>query len=550
MPHPPSRIVGSPGAATATTWLISLLILGLLAGLVASQRGNLAWDDADYLRRGLANARISESAGWVSMIPRVIGTLLHEHPKPPWLVAWIQVGALVLDRNSLDWLIIYAAVVPYALLLAASVYLGRRLAGPWGGLAALVCVVSSPYSLKFGGQVMVETFLSIWVLLIFALTCWLLEQPSRKRGMALGIVVGLALLTKLTTVLFVPIPLAFVLTRIVRGGPDRRVLLKSLSWSVVACTAVAAPWYAFNAGKAVKFAQFSSKYNVIAEGRAQSVSVARRLVLMTADLPGWPVAVTLTCASLYLVASVRRRGLRDENGPVGPKPTSLQARFSGMAWLGAGTAAAILLGPSYFDTRFLLPIWPVLAVDLGRRLSVSFPRLSLIPQFLLVAGLAAGVVNAASVVAQTPAITTYWNTTALIDDLVRKYGIHTLGNVGNCAEWNVCKTGLLNELRDQPADCFVLHDLSKLQTDLAKGHLAQFDAVVVLGRQLLPESKLQQAPGLNRSYGALTEVLAQDPRFFRVAVPQPGLPDLSVYIRHGTRGPTHQLSRKTVPKRR
>ena len=90
------------------------------------------------------------------------------------------------------------------------------------------------------------------------------------------------------------------------------------------------------------------------------------------------------------------------------------------------------------------------------------------------------------VVAQTPAITTYWNTAALIDELVREYGISTLGNVGNCAEWNVCKTGLINELRDQPANCFVLHDLTKLNADDALRHLAQFDAVVVLGQPMCP----------------------------------------------------------------
>ena len=111
----------------------------------------------------------------------------------------------------------------------------------------------------------------------------------------------------------------------------------------------------------------------------------------------------------------------------------------------------------------------------------------MLPRFHLIAtnhswrGPGRRVVSAAFSVARAPAITTYWNTAALIDDLVREYGISTLGNVGNCAEWNVCKTGLTNELRDQPASCFVLHDLTKLRPDDARRHLAQFDAVVVLG---------------------------------------------------------------------
>ena len=121
---------------------------------------------------------------------------------------------------------------------------------------------------------MVETFLSLWVLLTFGLTCRLLEHPSRKRGIALGLVVGLSLLTKLTTILFLPVPLLFVIVRVVRG-PERRILLRSLTWSAVVCVVAAGPWYAFNASKAVKFAQFSSQYNQIAEGRLDRVGPGR-----------------------------------------------------------------------------------------------------------------------------------------------------------------------------------------------------------------------------------------------------------------------------------
>jgi 4-amino-4-deoxy-L-arabinose transferase-like glycosyltransferase len=532
------------------TWLIALAILGLVAGIVASRRGNLAWDDADYLRRGLANARLSISAGPLMVIPRAVGCLLHEYPKPPMLVAWIQLGALLADRNHLAGLIIYATVVPYALLLLAVVILGRWLAGVWGGLAALVCMVSSPVSLAFGGKVMVETFLSLWVLLSFAFTCRLLAQPSRRRGAALGIVVGLALLTKLTTVLFVPIPLAFTLVRVVRG-PDRRILLRSLAWSALFCAAIAGPWYGFNASKAVKFARFSSQYNQVAEGRPDSVALGRRVALIAADLPGWPLAGLLACAALVAAACKQSGRPHGETGSPVTKPIDLQSQFSAMSWLGAGTAATILLCPSYFDTRFLLPIWPVLAVDLGRRLSAALPRFPRTPRVLLGGGLAACVMTAAFMIAQTPTITTYWRTTALIEDLVREYGISTLGNVGNCAEWNVCKSGLLNELREQPDNCFVLHDLSKLTADDALRHLGQFDAVVVLGQSHLPESEVRRAPKINQAYGPIASVLANDPRFLRVNAPiSAGLPDLSVYIRQRSRDRTEQLSRKSPRKRR
>ncbi len=43
--------------ATILTWALLALSLAFLTSLVLLRHGNLAWDDADYLRRGLADAR-------------------------------------------------------------------------------------------------------------------------------------------------------------------------------------------------------------------------------------------------------------------------------------------------------------------------------------------------------------------------------------------------------------------------------------------------------------------------------------------------------------
>ena len=51
---------------------------------------------------------------------------------------------------------------------------------------------------------MVETSLALWVLFIYGLTALYLLLRSRKSAAALGLAVGLALLTKLTIVLFFP----------------------------------------------------------------------------------------------------------------------------------------------------------------------------------------------------------------------------------------------------------------------------------------------------------------------------------------------------------
>ena len=104
---------------------------------------------------------------------------------------------------------------------------------------------------------MVETFLSLWILLILRAHLPASFKDLRASAeLRLGIVVGLAFLTKLTTVLFVPVPLVFALMRVIRGGPDRRILVKALAWSGLFCAAVAGPWYAYNASRAVKFRSF------------------------------------------------------------------------------------------------------------------------------------------------------------------------------------------------------------------------------------------------------------------------------------------------------
>ncbi len=394
----------------------------MLAAIVVGRRGNLAWDDADYLRRGLANARTAESAGGLKVLLRGFECLLHEGPKPPLLVAWIQMGAMAFSRHNVDFLIVYASVVPYAFLLVATIGIGRWLNGGWGGLLALVCLVSSPYSLAFGAKVMVETYLCLWVLLTYVLAARLLVRPTRRCGLALGTVVGLSLLTKLTTALFLPAPLfmcwcmRFVLI------PTGDCSSKYSCGVAVISLAIAGPWYALNTVKAVKFAIFSSRYDEVAGDRSDRVSTAERAAAIVGDLPGWPLAATFVecdarrfCSGFAGRAKAQRTAKR--SNPI------IQAHLGRMAWLGSGTSAVVLLYPSYFDPRFLLPIWPVLAIDIGRRFHLMMASLNATPRLLVSGGLAASLLLACAASFVQPSNQTYWQTASLIDDLVSQYGI-------------------------------------------------------------------------------------------------------------------------------
>ena len=351
--------------------MLAIAVLGLLAGLVLSRKGNLAWDDADYLRRGLSNARFAESAGPLFALHRAIDRLLMEQPKPPWFVAWIELGVHAIGRRNIDLLILFATVVPYALLMTAVTAFGRWLRGPWGGFLSLLCLAASPLSLAFGGKVMVETFLALWVLLVYGLAALYLTAPSRKIAAALGFAVALALLTKLTTVLFLPGPLIYGFAHITRSGVSRAIVFKRLTLCALVCLAVAGPWYWKNVRPAVKFAFFSSKYNEVATGR-ERISTVRRAAEIARDLAGWPLIGTIATGTLAVASSGATTETHDRpqtsQRPANPRAELF--RQDGVARRGHRGRRASLPGL----LRHAIPVTHLAGACGGHRLERSFIR--------------------------------------------------------------------------------------------------------------------------------------------------------------------------------
>jgi hypothetical protein len=196
------------------------------------------------------------------------------------------------------------------------------------------------------------------------------------------------------------------------------------------------------------------------------------------------------------------------------------------------TAASILMVPSYFDSRFLLPLWPAVVVGLATLLAAPIRLLTPASGRALAAGLAACVSLSVIGLAREPVGKTYWQAGALIDRLVATHGVVDLVNVGNTESWNVCKTGLINELRANPRDCFVLHDLSGEPTDAVQDLLPRCKALVVLEPSAFPPGLLSGSPGLNRAYPLVTQLIRDDPELVRVqSLPSPVLPPMAVYVR-------------------
>jgi hypothetical protein len=120
----------------------------------------------------------------------------------------------------------------------------------------------------------------------------------------------------------------------------------------------------------------------------------------------------------------------------------------------------------------------------------------------------------------------------LIEQLVNRYGVAILANVGNIADWNVCKTGLINELRKNPTDCFVLHDLSAESERTLGTRLSRFDALVVLDSAAFAPGALAAAPGLNRAYPSIWSAIEADKALVRpIDLELQGLPQMKVYVR-------------------
>jgi hypothetical protein len=504
----------------------------MLTLLVLTRRGNLAWDDADYLRRGLAAARLATEVPGLRVIPRAMALLVQERPKPPFFVGWITLGAWVVGRTNLDALLVHGSVLPFAILLLATLALARRKKESWAGLMAIVLLLSSPRALSFGGKVMVETFLALWVLLALALAAELPARPSRRIGVALGLATGLALVTKLTAVLLLGGALVPFGYWIVQSNSDRPARLRALAWAIMSCIIVAGPWYVWNASTALRFALYSARFNLAALGQSEIVPTGDRLVGLVADLPGWPLAVVLGVAAMALAKDLDWSARRDLAANIAARLRSSVSRFALLVASSTVAATCLLLIPPYFDSRFLLPLWPSLALALGGTLASAVRGQSLAPRLATCAALFVSLAASALGLAREPVSTTYWSAGELLDRLVTRHGAANLANVGNIESWNVCKTGLINELRKKPSDCFVLHDLSAESVEGLRDRLPRFDAVAVLGHSAFPAGFLSASPGLNRARSFINEVLQADPELVRVEdLPLEGLPPMAIYVR-------------------
>jgi len=121
----------------------------------------------------------------------------------------------------------------YALVVALTFALARRLAGEWAGLAAAAAVAIDPNVVAHASLATVDVPFAAATLLVVLAALSYAETPDLPRAIALGAALGLAFVTKYTAILFVPVVLVALLI------PHRRRAFRAIALHALAACLVA-----------------------------------------------------------------------------------------------------------------------------------------------------------------------------------------------------------------------------------------------------------------------------------------------------------------------
>lgn len=142
-----------------------------------------------------------------------------------------------------NWVVVGLAQIVLAIGAALLVYeIGRRVLSPRTALAAAVIATLNPYLVWHDVHVNREIVDQVLAAGIVLTTLLVAERPTWRRGSALGLLSGLAILGNTRLVLLPLLLLAFLAWRIA----DRRRLAVVTVGMVVAAVAVTAPWVVRN----------------------------------------------------------------------------------------------------------------------------------------------------------------------------------------------------------------------------------------------------------------------------------------------------------------
>lgn len=351
-------------------WGISAIASGIWLGIDHTEP---AWDQGSHLAAALNHWRLFQqpqifSGDWWtqlwSLSPTYRGPCIYLFTVPV-----LQILGLGADQAT-------AVNELFAVILIAAVYgLGRRIFDARTGLwAAGFCMLSPAlafnrvdYLLDYGLTTLIlvaYTLLTLWWLALgitprldqsASLTSVPISPRTWVWSLGYGVVLGLAILAKPTSILFLLWPMAWLVLRLIR----QRSLLGGCQLGLSLLIAIAIPfsWIRQN-WLTILTTMFSS--NAVGKGEGDPTFTTWQgwayYLQLLPDLISWPLLLVAIATSLFLGWSWLRQ--------VPAKPVSPNLPRMGWLWLSSYALSLYVLCTlaTNKDLRFLLPITPILVL--------------------------------------------------------------------------------------------------------------------------------------------------------------------------------------------
>ncbi|HVI17102.1 MAG TPA: glycosyltransferase family 39 protein, partial [Gaiellales bacterium] len=199
--------------------------------LAAFTPGGLIVDENYYHR--VANF-VAHGMGYISPAAFDAGHSLPSAEKPPLypllLALETKLGGSSFHSHRLLGALLGAATIVLLGLVA------RRIGGPRLGLIAAALIAVNPVLWRWDSQVLSEPLYAALLALLLLTACWERERPGVRQSALLGVVVGLAGLTRPEALIFAPLLALLMLVW------DRRAAVVPVAAMCAACAAVMAPW--------------------------------------------------------------------------------------------------------------------------------------------------------------------------------------------------------------------------------------------------------------------------------------------------------------------
>ncbi len=281
--------------SVALVVVLALIVRGLVYVLVGRDTGGLG-DFAFFHEQAKL---IAAGHGWLEPFDHAYGVDHASAGHPPlWSLA--LAGPSLLGLESVDahrgfGLLLGGVVVVLVALVA------RRLAGPRAGLIAALIAAVDPVLVGADGSLLSETLYGIWVLLAVLVALGLREHPTVRGALALGVLAGLAALTRGEGVLLV----ACVALAALAGAPaPRRSRYGLLAVVAVACLATIAPWTVRNHARLGDWIPISTNDSTVLAG------ANCRSAYYGANMGGWDLGCIDTPPRPYRDEAALARGWR------------------------------------------------------------------------------------------------------------------------------------------------------------------------------------------------------------------------------------------------